>query len=187
MLAIGTALPMILGFFFVRPIPPPHLDPGARLEHGALVDSTEYGVVEGIVAGTPTAFTAANSSSTHLLAHDEDEDEEDGSASPRLHERAIELEEEDEEEEEARLVAAHGQVASEYVVPAMADSLMLSPTRDGFARQRTRSSSRRSGRSHLDKAHDGGPNIHGKRMFMMADFWLLFLICSLREWRRCNV
>ena len=50
MLAVGTALPMILGFFFVRPIPPPHLDAAARVEHGTHSESTEYGVVEGLVA-----------------------------------------------------------------------------------------------------------------------------------------
>lgn len=179
MLAIGTALPMILGFFFVRPIPPPHLEATSRLEHGALADSSEYGVVEGLVAGTPTTFSVANSSSTHLLARDDEDDDEDEEGSLRpAREAAIEL-----EEEEGLVSHAHTQVASDYVVPSSANALMMSPTRAGFPRQRStaRSTSRRSGRSHLDKSYDDTPNIYGKRMFKTLDFWLLFGICSLRK------
>ena len=95
MLAVGTALPMILGFFFVRPIPPPHLDAAARVEHGTHSESTEYGVVEGLVASPPTTFSRNNSSQTHLLARDADASDSEDDDEPRA---AIELDVEGESE-----------------------------------------------------------------------------------------
>ncbi|KAH9936843.1 MFS general substrate transporter [Epithele typhae] len=175
-LAVGTALPMILGFFFVRPIPPPHVHDGpprASLEHGTLADTTDYGVVEGLVAGTPTAFDSANSSQTHLLAREEGEDDEDDGI---VDEESGLLGGGDEDDLPA---PAHRPGASEYVVPATADALMLSPTRSASQPRHRRSSSRRSARPGTDKTVDGMPNVYGKRLFMTVDFWLLFAICSL--------
>ncbi|RPD70380.1 MFS general substrate transporter [Lentinus tigrinus ALCF2SS1-7] len=169
-LAIGTSLPMILGFFFIRRIPPPHIDSTARAEHGSIDDPSDYGVGEGLGAGSPTTYSVDNNSHTHLLARDVEDDEE-----PQ--ESAIELEEED----EPLVGSAHAQAASDYVVPATSDAVMLSPTHEGFARHRSHSSrsmSRRSVRSQLDKI-DGVVNIHGKRMFATLDFWILFCIASL--------
>ena len=173
-LAIGTSLPMILGFFFIRRIPPPHIDSSTRAERGSLDVPSDYGVGEGLGTASPTTYSVENNSHTHLLARDDvDEDEEE----PQ--ETAIELE----EEEEPLVGSAHAQAASDYVVPATTDAVMLSPTRDGFARHRSvsaRSHSRRSARSHLDRA-EGAVNIHGKRMFATLDFWILFCISSLRK------
>ncbi|OSD01957.1 MFS general substrate transporter [Trametes coccinea BRFM310] len=169
-LAIGTALPMTLGFLFVRPIPPPHTDPTGRLEDGTPGSPADYGVGEGLGSNSPTTYSNDNNSHTHLLARDADEDEDE------LHEPAIEL------EEEEPLVSTHAQATSDYVVPGQVDSLALSPTRAGFARHRSvsaRSLSRRSIKSNMDKTIDGQPNIHGKRLFKTADFWILFTICSL--------
>ncbi|KAI0717569.1 MFS general substrate transporter [Cerioporus squamosus] len=168
-LAIGTALPMILGFFFIRRIPPPHIDTTARVERGSIEDASEYGVGEGLGAGSPTTYSVENNSHTHLLARDDEDDE--------LRESAIELD----EEEEPLVSSVHAQAASDYVVPATSDAVMLSPTHEGFARHRShsaRSHSRRSVRSQLDKP-DGVVNIHGKRMFATLDFWILFCMMSL--------
>ncbi|KAI0637554.1 MFS general substrate transporter [Trametes polyzona] len=172
-LAIGTAFPMILGFILVRPIPPPHTDPSGRLEDGTPDSPTDYGAGEGHGASSPTTYSVDNTSHTHLLSRDVDDEEDEVTREP-----AIELE----EEEPLVPSSAHGQVASDYVVPGQVDSLALSPTRMGFARHRThsaRSTSRRSIRSHLEKTHDGQPNVHGKRLFKTVNFWLLFTICSL--------
>ncbi|KAI0666143.1 major facilitator superfamily domain-containing protein [Trametes maxima] len=171
-LAVGTAFPMILGFFFVRPIPPPHLDATRRLEDGTPGSPADYGVGDGLGTSSPTTYSIDNTSHTHLLAHDADEEDEE----EMTRESAIEL------EEEEPLVSGHAQVASDYVVPGQVDSLALSPTRDGIARLRShsgRSHSRRSVRSSLDKTLDSQPNIHGLRLFKTVDFWLLFSICSL--------
>ncbi|KAI0333452.1 MFS general substrate transporter [Cubamyces sp. BRFM 1775] len=170
-LAIGTALPMILGFLFVRPIPPPHIDPTRRLEDGTPASPADYGVGEGLGTGSPTTYSVENTSHTHLLARDEDEEDEDVRAP------AIEL-----EEEEPLVSSTHAQASSDYVVPGQVDSVALSPTRAGLTRHRSHSSrsiSRRSIQTHLDKTADGQPNIHGRRLFKTLDFWLLFTICSL--------
>ncbi|KAH9853298.1 MFS general substrate transporter [Lenzites betulinus] len=170
MLAVGTALPMIFGFFFVRPIPPPHVDPTGRLEDGSPGSpNTEYGTNEGFGTSSPTTYSIDNSSHTHLLARDDDDDEEE-----RAREAGIELE----EEESLVPSSAHAQVASDYVVPGQVDSVALSP---GIARHRSNHSRSisRSVRSHGGKTADGQPNVHGKRLFRSTDFWLLFAICSL--------
>ncbi|KAI0655262.1 MFS general substrate transporter [Cubamyces menziesii] len=170
-LAIGTALPMILGFLFVRPIPPPHIDSTRRLEDGTPVSPADYGVGEGLGTGSPTTYSVENTSHTHLLARDEDEEDEDARTP------AIEL-----EEEEPLVSSTHAQATSDYVVPGQVDSVALSPTHAGLTRHRSHSSrsiSRRSIQTHLDKTADGQPNIHGKRLFKTLDFWLLFTICSL--------
>ena len=172
-LAVGTALPMILGFFFILPIPPPPLDTTARLEHAIDDSDDDYGAREGLGAGPPTTYSPANNSHTHLLSHDADDDDEPSGS-------RIELE----EEEEPLVPTPRTQQTSDYVVETASDALMLSPTREGFTRHRTnsaRSSSRRSVRSALDKGPEGTPNIHGKRLFTTANFWLLFTIASLRE------
>lgn len=161
---------MILGFLFVRPIPPPHLDPTARLEHADGDTSSDYGVGEGFGGGTPTTYSANNTSHTHLLSQEEDEDE-------MARDPEFEL------DEEAPLVSpSHVQPTSDYVAPAAADSVMLSPPHTGIARHRSlnsRSLSRNSTRSHLNKSFEGTVNIHGKRLFTTIDFWLLFTISSL--------
>ncbi|KAL1939679.1 hypothetical protein VTO73DRAFT_9712 [Trametes versicolor] len=173
-LAIGTSLPMILGFLFIRPIPPPHVDPTGRLEDGSTDSPTDYGAGEGVLGTkSPTTYSHDNTSHTHLLARDVDEDEDE-----QVREPPIELE----EEEPLVSSSAHEQFPSDYVVPGQVDSLALSPSREGFARHRAhgaRSTSRRSARTRVDTAQDGQRNIHGKRLFKTADFWLLFTICSL--------
>ncbi|KAI0368451.1 MFS general substrate transporter [Pilatotrama ljubarskyi] len=171
-LAIGTAFPMILGFLFVRPIPPPHTDSTRRMEDGTPESPADYGVGEGLGSGSPRAYSIDNTSHTHLLAPNADEDGEEEEREP-----AVEL-----EEEEPLVSSIHPHAPSDYVVPGQVDSVALSPTRGGLARHRSHSSrsiSRRSIRSNAEKTVDGEPNIHGKRLFKTAEFWLLFTVCAL--------
>ncbi|PIL36479.1 hypothetical protein GSI_00168 [Ganoderma sinense ZZ0214-1] len=170
-LAIGTALPMILGFFFVHPIPLPLPDAADRIE-SALDDSDDS---DGLGPRSPATYSRANTSHTHLLASDAEDDDDEPNGRP------IEL-----EEEEPLVPAhpAHTQASSDYLVESTsADALMLSPTGTGFTRYRTSSgrssSSRRTARSQLDKGLDGTLNVHGKRLFATGNFWLLFTISSL--------
>ncbi|KAI1792544.1 MFS general substrate transporter [Ganoderma leucocontextum] len=175
-LAIGTALPMILGFFFVHPIPLPLPDPSNQLESAIDADFDDsYGAGDGLDSRSPTTYSPANTSHTHLLASDADDDDDEPNGRP------IELEE---EEPLVPTPSIHTQAASDYVMESSsADALMLSPTHVGFTRHRTgsgrSSSTRRSARSQLDKALDGTLNIHGKRLFATGNFWLLFTISSL--------
>lgn len=174
MLAVGTSLPMILGFFFVRPIPPPHIDQTGRLERGA-DETSDYGVGEGLGGGSPTTYSVHNNSHTHLLSQD-DEDEDRGDA--------LGLD----GEEEPLVSPSHVQATSDYVVPATSESVMLSTPHAGHTRHRPQSSrslSRHSARSQ-HKSLDVAVNIHGKRLFTTVDFWLLFTISSLREWLACT-
>ncbi len=164
---------MILGFFFVHPIPLPLPDVSNRLE-SAIDDSDDS---DGLGPRSPTTYARANTSHTHLLGSDADESDDEPNGQP------IEL------EEEEPLVGTpahpiHTQAASDYVVESSsADALMLSPTPAGFTRHRTgsgrSSSSRRTARSQLDKGLDGTLNIHGKRLFTTGNFWLLFIVSSL--------
>ncbi|CDO76364.1 hypothetical protein BN946_scf185011.g28 [Trametes cinnabarina] len=152
-LAVGTALPMILGFLFVQPIPPPHTDPTGRLEDGNPGSPADYGIGEGLGSNSPTTYSIDNNSHTHLLARDLEEEDE-------LREPAIEL-----EDEEPLVSSGHAPASSDYVVPDQVDSLALSPTRAGFARHRShsgRSLSRISVKSGFEKSLNGQPNIHGK-------------------------
>ena len=176
---------MILGFFFVRPIPLPLPDPSNRVE-SAIDDDDGYGTSDGLGPRSPTGYVPANTSHTHLLSTDADDDD-DGEPNGK----PIEL------EEEEPLVPTHPshttQAASDYLVESSsADTFMLSPTRAGLPRHRTgsgrSSSSRRTIRSQGDKALDGTLNIHGKRLFTTGNFWLLFTISSLREtFRICSL
>ncbi|GBE79045.1 predicted protein [Sparassis crispa] len=173
-LAIGTSLPMVLGFFLVRPIPLPFSELTHNVEH-AVTDEDDEDVVTARV-GSPTIFQRENNSHTHLL-------------SPHLHHHHHTDEEDDVQElllEEQSLVSHLHQssVSSDYVVPVLADSVALSPTRSE-SRQRSRSefsASHRRRRLSSDadvRALDGLPNIHGKGLFASSDFWLLFTVTAL--------
>ncbi|KAI0059338.1 MFS general substrate transporter [Artomyces pyxidatus] len=70
-LALGTALPMILGFFFVRPVPLSPADASYAVEQG------EY---EPLSAADPTSFENPNTSHTHLIPSSDDEGDEDSLA-----------------------------------------------------------------------------------------------------------
>ncbi|TFY80895.1 hypothetical protein EWM64_g3108 [Hericium alpestre] len=76
-LALGTSLPMILGFFFVRPIPLPSRSSVYAIESGR--GGSEY---ERVSTSEPhSSFNKMNSSSTHLLAEPEDGGDEEGDQS----------------------------------------------------------------------------------------------------------
>jgi hypothetical protein len=74
-LALGTSLPMVLGFFFVRPIPLPlHGIPAVEAGSSALYQPL-----------SPSADPDHASSSTRLLFQSEEEEEEDTNDSVPLH------------------------------------------------------------------------------------------------------
>ena len=161
-LAIGTSVPMILGFFFVRPVPLPHSE-YARL--GEDIDAIEE---DEFSSASPVVFSRENNSHTHLLgAHVDDEymDEEHLDASfERRH--------------------AHEAEPTDYIVPPSRGALALSPTRSENGRHRSRSTlaiSRRREEYGGDKLPDGLPNIRGTALASSANFWLLFTMCSLRK------
>ncbi|CAL1713245.1 unnamed protein product [Somion occarium] len=169
LLAIGTSLPMVWGFFFVRPIPLPHSELIHTIEHG-------HGET------SPNVLSRENNSTTHLLKHD--------NAS------ADDFAVEDEEEEEAISAsfelypgsATHQAEASDYIVPRPADSVALSQTRGlhSHSRHRSKSSfsvSRGSISRHrglgIGVGADGSPNMRGFALAGTRNFWLLFTITSL--------
>ncbi len=167
-LAIGTSLPMILGFFLVRAIPLPHSEGRRAVETGHDNDD-DNDDDDAFSAISPAIFHRENNSHTHLLAphthHHHNSDEEDSS---------------DEELVEGPEFL-HEASPSDYVVPGAANALALSPTRStGDNRYRSRSAfsvPRRAMVTH--KTHDGLPNIRGMALVKSRNFWLLFLIITL--------
>ncbi|GJE99445.1 MFS general substrate transporter [Phanerochaete sordida] len=159
-LAIGTSLPMVLGFFFVRPIPLPHSEYGRLGEAPeVIVDEDEFS------SESPAVFHREhNNSHTHLLGgHASDED---GFL--------------DEDHLDPSFERRHEQQTTDYVVPPSRGALALSPTRPDSSRHRSRGSmTARSRPDFEDKLLDGAPNIRGKALASSGNFWLLFVMCSL--------
>ena len=153
-LALGTSFPMILGFFFVRPIPLP------RQEGYEVVDDIDEIQVdedddegEGGRRGEEVEVMQRprhSRSHTHLLDHDFV----DG---PHLHyvrrgrvEEPIRSGEEEDEE----------------------DTLVPATRSGGHERSMSRATA---------LVYDALPNVHGKKLFKSMDFWLLFSILSICE------
>ena len=154
-LAIGTSLPMILGFFVVRPIPLPYTET-IRADDNMHPEQDEFPNIGG---GRHDI-----DSHTHLL-HEErgdSSDEEDLLGPAEYH---------------------HEQSPTDYIVPNSANSLALSPTRPSLeTRHRSRSSvSRRRIPATPPKYADGVRSIRGTALVASGTFWLLFTITCLRE------
>ena len=169
-LAVGTALPMVLGFFLVRPIPLPH---SIVVEEEAFVPAEPP---PPIVVASPELYRVSSRAPLlphHHTHHHRDEDED-----------TLESEE---------LIPGyttgshqHGAEVSDYFAPANAGSVALSPTRShGRSRSRGALSSRRpSARSYeVPLVDPEPPNVHGKGLFVDVDFWVMFSITALREFR----
>ncbi|EGN92319.1 hypothetical protein SERLA73DRAFT_191271 [Serpula lacrymans var. lacrymans S7.3] len=151
-LAFGTALPMVIGFFIVRPIPLPSSEKVSSLEDG----TNEHGYRPVPNVESSPVFSGNNDSQTRLLtqAHNV----EDNSLLPRH------------EYDES--------VASGYLAPQTSDAVEMSGNSSVSARRRdSRGSAHRSIRDLV--SGDSFPNIYGKQLWMTADFWLIFTIMSL--------
>lgn len=141
---------MILGFFFIRPIPLPASELSYTLDHGV---DTGYGEVATADVAAAVIFSHNNNSHSPLLGLDETDQ--------GLH----------------HTHHAHVAVASEYVAPESRGALELSPTRSGSPGSRRHSSRIRSVAK--ADALESLPNISGRRLWMNPDFYLLFVILSL--------
>ncbi|CCM06575.1 uncharacterized protein FIBRA_08853 [Fibroporia radiculosa] len=168
-LAIGTSLPMVLGFFLVHPIPLPY----SELNHSTSDDGLDdaFDSQASITAAPPPLFQQENNSHTHLLSPSLLAVEDDG----ELSDGPVD------EEVGFRHPAREATASSDYFVRPAGESMALSPTRGGRTRSRsTFSVSRRSLRNaELMSAHLDGPNVHGKGLFTSTDFWVLFTITAL--------
>lgn len=171
-LAVGTALPMVLGFFLVRPIP---------LPHSIVVEEEAFAPAEPpppVVVASPALFRESSRAPLlpHHHAHHHGDADGDMLESEELipgytsgaHQHAVEV--------------------SDYFVPTNMGSVALSPTR-GHERSRSRgafSSRRPSARSYeVPLVDPEPPNVHGKGLFVDADFWVIFSITALRECHDC--
>ncbi|KAH7916644.1 major facilitator superfamily domain-containing protein [Hygrophoropsis aurantiaca] len=70
-------------------------------------------------------------------------------------------------------------VASTYHVPQASNAVELSPSRDSIDRRHSRASTQRRSFSSAARLLDVSPNIHGKRLWMTPDFYVIFAIMSL--------
>lgn len=161
-LAIGTSVPMVLGFFFVRPVPLPHTDYTRLDEDPDAIEEDEFSVA------SPAVFQRENNSHTHLLG-------------PHVDDEYL-----DDEHLDASFERRHGHESepTDYIVPPSRGALALSPTRSDGGRHRSRSSlavSRRRTGYAEDKLPDGLPNVRGTALASSVNFWLLFTMCSLRK------
>lgn len=143
---------MILGFFFVRPIPLPP----SELMHSPDIEELEE-------------EAAAGGADTSALLDDEEGDQvdsDDGELGLN-HDHS-----EDDSNHRSPLLSSHPR----------RDTVELSPARHGFRPPTgsRRSSSLGLGRGDA-KGMEGMLNVYGKALFKNGDFWLLCSILSLRE------
>ncbi|KAF5337303.1 hypothetical protein D9611_002979 [Ephemerocybe angulata] len=151
LLAVGTASPMILGFFLIKPIPlPPHEK--RPHSHEPVPERAESGILE------------RNDSRSPLLSGrgDEDDDEEDDSAPPSPRGYVA----------EAGLSPDHRR--RERDVELSPQRHLRSLPEDVERPTHTRDMSRGAA-----LAHDVLPNIYGMKLWKSSDFYLLFSILSL--------
>ena len=160
LLAIGTSLPMVLGFFFVRPIPLPHYG-YSHVPGGDIIDHDESDDAIFSVETPTTAIYRHDHSRTNLL----DSPPDAGSYV-------------DEEEELDEL-----EVSPVAYVPPGETGVALSPTTTrSHSRHRSRSSvSSVRHREGVSKAGSGTPNMRGKALAASKMFWVLFVTTSLCE------
>ncbi|PCH41731.1 MFS general substrate transporter [Wolfiporia cocos MD-104 SS10] len=175
MLAAGTSIPMVLGFFLIRPIPLPHSELNHSLGNDAIEES--FDPEASLAIASPSLYQRENDSQTHLLA-------------THLHHTHVDDEIANLPLDNDAPLSAHGHhparsaILSDYFVPSVGESVPLSPTRSR-SRQRSRSAlsvSRRSiHHSHhgLDEPIFEAPNVSGKGLFVAKDFWILFIITAL--------
>lgn len=179
LLAIGTSLPMVWGFFFVRPIPLPH----SELTHSSLEHGHGHGQRHARSESTTRILGRENNSTTHLLKNDHDHDgtqEDEGDDSNEAMSASVEFHPNSHHHH-------HQAESSDYVVPRSPGAVALSPTRSSSNRHRSRSSfsvSRSRSRVRgmgVGIGSDGLPNLRGLALAVNRNFWLLFTITSLRK------
>ncbi|KAF5364602.1 hypothetical protein D9758_005619 [Tetrapyrgos nigripes] len=149
-LALGTSFPMIIGFFFVRPIPLP--------SSGTLHD--DYGDIDYAEAEAaslvPSVLHHDNTSRTVLLNQDEE-----------LHDHHQEPTTPSEEYIPGASVAVE-------LSPPRSDTSHANRSRSRSHVRGGRSISR-TGKPLIEQ----GPNIFGKKLWCSLDFWILFVSLSL--------
>lgn len=156
---MGTAFPMIMGFFLIRPIP---LPPSKERLHADIEDPRDAAISSGLAHD--------DNSHTRLLGGDSDDN----------------LNSDGEVDDQGSYYAQHttaadaGAVLPPYASRSEEDdrTLELSPSRH----QHGRSLSLSQG---AVESLDGLPNVYGKRLWKSGDFWLLFSILSIRELMPC--
>ncbi|THU96907.1 MFS general substrate transporter [Dendrothele bispora CBS 962.96] len=149
-LAIGTSFPMVIGFFFVRPIPLP--SSGAIQQDYEDIDYAEAEAASLV----PSVLNHQNSSQTTLLAHDEE------LARGGHHQDPTTPSEE---------YIPDARVSVELASPTRSQA-NRSRSRSHI---RGRRSFSRTGRPLIEH----GPNIFGKALWTSIDFWILFVSLSL--------
>lgn len=163
MLAIGTSLPMVLGFFFVRPIPLPYS------EYSHVSDHTISGEDRDLSTESPGSFMHDDSRTRLLESEDEPE--------------AFQ----DEEVMDATFERRHSEIASDFLA-STEDAVAMSPSRSTGGRHRSRSSVAASRRlQNSARGVDVLPNVSGRGLALSRMFWLLFSITALRKWHHNTI
>jgi hypothetical protein len=137
-LALGTAMPMLLGLVIVRQVPLPPVSSKLGVE-GGLRGREGY---QPIPSNEAAVFIGENGSHAPLLDP----------------------------------TSEHEQEVSNYHVPESSTAVELLQDRSSSKGSRTTRSVSRG-----KPVHDG-PNIYGKQLWLTPDFYILFVIMSLREW-----
>ena len=151
LLALGTSLPMIMGFFLVRPIPLPVQD-NSDIEEGRDHDYMEA------ISSALDSHTHGSSSRTPLLDHDEFAMQ--GSRSATVIRTGI---------KSARIDGENF---------ALDDIPIRSP--NGVPTTSPSSSSSQSRRPNTTR-EVAILNLHGRQLWTSIDFWLLFTILAIRK------
>jgi hypothetical protein len=154
-LSLGTALPMILGFFFVRPIPLPS-NGITPVEDGSLNDYQPLSVSD---ADEFPHHIRRSSSSVPLLFHP-DGNEEEETRKPALQH------------------SAQGHAGTPHVT--VSDSLELSPSASFHSRGLPHTTSLPEGELPTEKIVEGrGVDLYRWTLWKSVDFWVMCLSHSL--------
>jgi len=156
LLALGTSLPMVLGFFFVRPMPiPTHNANTSHPRRSNSVQSiTDDEIRSSVFVADAAVYGHLNDSRTNLLHEDHH----------HLH-----------VDEESEYVHEDHEQQSNLLGNGRPVELAISPTR-GERRRRNLSATARRSVSHVPEVVQ---DLHGRTLLASGDFWLLFALLSL--------
>ncbi|KLO13820.1 MFS general substrate transporter [Schizopora paradoxa] len=167
LLALGTSIPMVIGFFFVRPMPiaphvslPPSAEAAQRSKRSSSVQSiTDDEIRSSVFVADAAVYGHLNDSRTNLL-HDEHH---------HGHHHVL-IDEESEYVHEDHEVQQPDLLGNGRSV-----ELAISPVRGETRRRNLSTTARRS----ISRVSEVVRDFHGRTLLANGEFWLLFALLSL--------
>lgn len=165
LLALGTSLPMVIGFFFVRPMPItahgplPPTEAAQRSRRSSSIQSiTDEDIRSSVFVADAAVYGHLNNDSRTNLLHEDH------------HHVLI--------DEESEYVHEDHEEQSDILGNGRSVELATSPVRGETRRRNLSTTARRS----VSRVAEVVRDFHGKTLLANGDFWLLFALLSLCTW-----